>query len=157
KFTFDRKTGAGVELYRRTARYITVSGFELGSCPALPSLDSFIETLLARYSGEHDGFDFNQSGSQGIDYDDLIRNGAPEGERSELFQAAVWHLASKGFTVEQITDELGQYPGGIAAKFADRLHAEVTRSVSKWRTRKRAAAIGGMAENNSPWPQIYIR
>ena len=28
KFTFDRKTGAGIELYRNTARYITVSGLE---------------------------------------------------------------------------------------------------------------------------------
>jgi primase-polymerase (primpol)-like protein len=26
KFTFDRKTGAGIELYRNTARYITISG-----------------------------------------------------------------------------------------------------------------------------------
>ena len=43
KFTFDRKTGAGIELYRNTARYITVSGLEMGSCAALPSLDEFID------------------------------------------------------------------------------------------------------------------
>jgi primase-polymerase (primpol)-like protein len=30
KFTFDRKTGAGIELYRNTARYITISGIEMG-------------------------------------------------------------------------------------------------------------------------------
>ena len=30
KFTFDRETGAGLELYRNTARYITISGREIG-------------------------------------------------------------------------------------------------------------------------------
>ena len=74
-----------------------------------------------------------------IDYDDLIQNGAPEGERSELFQAVVWHLAAKGWSAEQITDELARHPNGIGAKYADRLHAEVARSYEKWRSRKRAA------------------
>jgi primase-polymerase (primpol)-like protein len=36
KFTFDRQTGAGIELYRNTARYITVSGLEVGDCAELP-------------------------------------------------------------------------------------------------------------------------
>ena len=48
KFTFDRATGAGVELYRNSARYITVSGLELGSCPEIPPIDDFIDTVFAR-------------------------------------------------------------------------------------------------------------
>ena len=51
KFTFDRKTGAGIELYRNTARYITVSGLEIGECAALPPIDGLIDTLLARHGG----------------------------------------------------------------------------------------------------------
>src|SRR5262249_9698240 len=94
--------------------------------------------------------------SERIDYDDLIENGAPEGERSELFQAAIWHLAAKGWTIEQIADELARYPDGIGAKYADRLHEEVTRSYEKWRSRKRAGVIGGPPANNH-WPQIYVR
>jgi hypothetical protein len=160
KFTFDRETGAGVEVYRNTARYITVSGLEIGTCRELPPLDSFIDAVLARYGGppvQASGLDFNDAGPQvhPIDYDNLIRNGAPEGQRSDLFQATVWHLAGKGWTADQITDELAKHPAGIAAKFANRLHAEVMRSYDKWRARKRAAATGATATDD-PWPQIYV-
>ena len=116
KFTFDRKTGAGVELYRNTARYITVSGIEIGSCAKLPPLDLLIDRVLARHGAPSpDELDVNLAGRQ-IDYDDLIINGAPEGERSELFQAVVWHLAGQGQTAEQITDELARHPNGIGGK-----------------------------------------
>ena len=162
KFTFDRATGAGVELYRNCARYITISGLQLGECSELPVIDGLLDTLFARYSvtGEDrqaNGHDFNDAGRQqsSIDYDDLIRNGAPEGQRSELFQAVVWHLAAKGRTAEQITDELARHPDGIGAKYADRLHAEVARSYEKWRSRQHAAATGGAAAGS--WPQIYIK
>jgi hypothetical protein len=159
KFTFDRKTGAGVELYRNTARYITVSGLEIGSCAELPSIDNFIDTTFARYSGQNAGFDYNAAGPQqssSIDYDDLIRNGTPTGNRSDLFQAVVWRLANKGWSVDQIVDELAKYPNGIGQKYASRLHKEVGRSYQKWLLQKRAAAGGGTAGGGA-WPQIYIR
>jgi hypothetical protein len=158
RFTFDRNTGAGIEIYRNATRYITISGLQLGSCAALPPLDDFIDKLLARYSGQGDGLDFNNAGRQNdkVDYDAVIRNGAREGERSELFAATVWHLAGQGFSVEQITDELAKHPNGIGAKYADRLHAEVARCHAKWRARKRAAATGGEAAANAPWPQIFV-
>jgi hypothetical protein len=157
RFNFDR-SGAGIELYRNTARYITISGLQIGECPGLPPLDTFIDMLFARHSGQAaGGLDFNDADPQASpDYDDLIQNGAPEGERSELFQAVVWHLAGKGWSAEQITDELAQHPNGIGAKYADRLHAEILRSYEKWRSRKRAAVTGTTAPND-PWPQIYIR
>jgi len=116
RFTFDRNTGAGIEIYRNTKRYITVSALERGSCAELPALDSFIDMLLARHTGEarqqtNGGLDFNDAGPQSApDYDNLIRNGAPEGERSEAFNAVVWHLAGKGWTAEAITDEGRQTP-----------------------------------------------
>jgi primase-polymerase (primpol)-like protein len=47
KFTFNRKTGAGIELYRNTNRYITVSGLERGTCAALPPLDDLIDRLFS--------------------------------------------------------------------------------------------------------------
>jgi primase-polymerase (primpol)-like protein len=62
KFTFDRRSGTGIELYRNTARYITVSGLEKGHCAELPSLDELIDTLLARHAyGQQAGtaLDFN--------------------------------------------------------------------------------------------------
>ena len=40
KFTFDRKTGAGIELYRNTERYITISGLEVSKSlgPEVPAV-----------------------------------------------------------------------------------------------------------------------
>jgi primase-polymerase (primpol)-like protein len=51
KFTFDRKSGAGVELYRNCARYITISGLQQGSCEKLGSIDGYIDELVTRYDG----------------------------------------------------------------------------------------------------------
>ena len=86
-----------------------------------------------------------------------IENGAPEGERSEKFQEVVWHLASAGWTIEQIVDELAKYPNGIGLKYANRLLAEVTRSFNKWQSRRRASATGsGAGAAGTPWPQIQI-
>ena len=161
KFTFERDTGAGVELYRDTARYITVSGLEVGECAALPPIDGLIETLLARHGGGparmDDGpLDFNAADRQRLfDYDALIRNGAPEGERSEAFAAVVWHLAGQGWSPEQIADELAKHPNGIGAKYAGRLLTEMSRCCQKWRAQKRAAATGGPAPAGE-WPQIFI-
>ena len=106
-----------------------MSGLEIGHCTDLPPADDFLDKLNSRYDEQSDGgFDFNTAGEQttsSIDYDDLIKNGAPEGQRSESFQAVVWHLAGQGWTAEQITDELAKYPNGIGSKYADRLYSEV--------------------------------
>jgi hypothetical protein len=65
KFTFDRKTGAGIELYRNTARYITVSALETSHCAALPPLDHLIDKLLARHGyGQAQPLDFNTARPQ---------------------------------------------------------------------------------------------
>jgi hypothetical protein len=162
KFTFDRQSGAGLELYRDTARYITVSGLEIGTCAELPPIDNLIDTLFARFTGRAqqrtEGMGFNDTGRQqsSTDFEHVIRNGAPEGERSELFQGCVWHLASKGWTAEKITDELARRPNGIGAKYAPRLHSEVERSYEKWRAHRRAGVTGSAASANDPWPKIYV-
>jgi hypothetical protein len=154
RFTFDRKTGAGIELYRATNRYITVSGLETGHCTALPPLDDFLDRMVVRFSGADSDFDFNKDER---DYDDIIQNGAPEGMRSELFQKVVWHLAHKGSTLEQIIEELGRYPNGIAAKYRGRLQVEVARSHEKWRQRTYTAAAGKPLTSKTSWPQIIVR
>jgi hypothetical protein len=160
KFTFDRKSGASIELYRNTCRYITISGLQEGACDELGSIDDYLDTLVARFDGQPTAtpsyFDFNTAGAQTDYFRNLIENGAPEGERSEKFQEVVWHLASLGWTPEQIVDELSKYPNGIGAKYAARLLAEVTRSFGKWQRRRRASAqgAGAAAAMNTSWPQI---
>ena len=52
KFTFDRKTGAGDRALPESARYITITGAQIGNCAELPPLDGFIDALLARYAGK---------------------------------------------------------------------------------------------------------
>jgi hypothetical protein len=160
KFTFDRGTGAGIEVYRNTARYITISGLEKTPCAELPPLDDLIDTLVSRHAFGHEvgtTLDFNSARpQQGFDYDDLIRNGAPEGERSELFQSVIWHLANRGWSPEQITDELSSHPNGIGAKYAHRLFAEVTRSYEKWKSQKRAHVTGNSFAAAVAWPQIIV-
>jgi hypothetical protein len=123
------RKNAALELYRNATRYITVSGLQLGTCTALSPIDQFIDINLARYDATRNkarvkdnarvanGLDFNNvAGLQGhsVDYNDIIRNGAPEGQRSEAFNRVVWHLAAKGWTAEQITSELARYPSGPA-------------------------------------------
>jgi hypothetical protein len=76
------------------------------------------------------------------DYEALIRDGAPEPERSELFQGVVWHLAHKGMSIDAITDKLAEHPEGIGAKYAGRLRDEVKRSWEK-RENQTIRVVGG--------------
>jgi putative DNA primase/helicase len=165
KFTFNRKSGAGIELYRNCARYITISGLQEGSCEDMGHIGDYFDALVTRFDGQpeqarakNNFFDFNTAGRQADYFRNLVENGAPEGERSEKFQEVVWHLATSGWSIEQIVDELAKYPNGIGLKYANRLLAEVTRSFGKWQRRRRARAVGGAAfANTTPWPQIQIR
>jgi hypothetical protein len=159
RFPFGR-TGAGLELYRNTARYITVSGLQRGACDGLKPIDALMEGWLARYGApapDASGLDFNGAGMQKAwDFESIIHNGVPEGQRSEAFQAAVWHLAGRGMAADAITDVLAKHPNGIGAKFADRLHAEVCRSFDKWQVRRRQSATGEASAATTPWPQIKV-
>ena len=44
---YKEADGSGIELFRNTARYITVSGLELTKCSELPLLDDFLDGLHA--------------------------------------------------------------------------------------------------------------
>jgi hypothetical protein len=157
KFTFNRKSGAGIELYRNCARYITISGLQEGLSENLGPIDDYLDQLVARFDGQPaDPFDFNTAGPQPDYFRNLIENGAPEGERSEKFQEAVWHLAGAGWTIEQIVDELARYPNGIGLKYANRLLIEVTRSFTKWQKHRQTSATGVANPVGLPWPQIRI-
>jgi hypothetical protein len=128
--------------------------------------------------------DFNNADPQEpvVDYQDLIKNGPPPGgNRSDLFQSVIFHLAAQGRSEEEIANELAQYPNGIAAKYAGRLPVEVQRSFGKFQARRQAAATGGggkgggggggpsagasagagasppIAPVASLWPTIYIK
>jgi hypothetical protein len=150
---FNLENGTAIELYRGCERYITITALEVGQCSELPLIDSFIDGLLARYENgagagaRDDMFDLNNAAKQGqaIDYEDLIKNGAPEGSRSDLFHSVVGHLYVQGFSEEKILKKFEAHPSGIAAKFTDkpgRLAKETRRSYQKWQRAKQARVTG---------------
>jgi hypothetical protein len=138
----DGREGAAIEIYRNCERYITITGNQVGDCTKLQMFDA--DPIVQQYDRPKakkrtsGGFDFNTAGPQSssVDYDDVIRNGAPNGERSELFQACVWHLAAQGLSIEEIVTALAQHPKGICEKYAGRLREEVERSFAKWQAER---------------------
>ena len=132
-YKVEGRNGAKIEIYRHAVRYITISALEIGHCAALSNIDSQIDNLIAQYSGKPLGltsqgnFNFRELG-----INDLIRNGAPERQRSEAFQSVVFRAANAGLSIDEIEEVLTKYPNGIAKKYENRLRSEVERSYSKW-------------------------
>jgi hypothetical protein len=215
RFAID-KNGASIEIYRNTARYITISGLQFGKCEKLPPVDDFLDKLLAQHlqvaadagrstststgaaagesvdtaagasSGGTNGsgsFDFNIVGRQWTadpeKFEHILKYGVPEGQRSEAFQAVGWHLASRGWSAQEIEAEIVKYPAGIGAKYAGRLAEEIERSFLKYRARRHGEATrgpnggglgisgarantgagggsGGSVGGSGDWPQIRL-
>jgi hypothetical protein len=144
---------AQIEIYRNCERYITVTGAQIGDCRKLGAADGLLEKIRTQLDeggdekgdgedrGEENGFDFNQARAQThIDYDTVIRNGAPPNtDASALFHSVVGHLNGKGLTLDEIVEELGRWPRGIGQRYAGRLRQEVKRSLEKWRAKQRIA------------------
>jgi primase-polymerase (primpol)-like protein len=105
----DGNKRAGIELYRRATRFITVSGAEMGVCTTLPNIDALIDDLLARHAKASKAPKASTSTrtaepvlTGSADIDGIIRNGAERGQRSTLFAKVVWSLATHGQTIDQI-------------------------------------------------------
>ncbi len=129
-FSIAGREGAGVEVYRRATRYITVSGLEQGHCTKLVNIDALINNIVAQHDNaakqEH------LSGNGFNDISEIIRNGAPETQRSEAFARVVWSLAGQGLNADEVETELRKYPNGIAFKYIKRLRKEIDRCYTKW-------------------------
>jgi hypothetical protein len=180
RWTIDEgRSGAAIEIYRGCNRYVTLTGAQISGGAELQPID--IDAIVAHYdtlkpwrtektkrtrskksTNRSDGqTDFNGAAGS-IDFDAVIRNGAPNGQRSELFQACVWHLAAAKKTVAEIVALLRQYPNGIGAKYAGRLAEEVERSYAKWKAEREPqtadddATADGAAEPEEPshWDKV---
>jgi hypothetical protein len=180
RFRFHHSSGEGLELYRKCARFITISGMQEGQCSTMGEIDDYLDELLARFDKQSvlpshsttpSTLDLNDAVPQQspIDYyKEIIANGAPEGERSERFAEVVWYLASQGMSIDEIVEELAKHPNGIGAKYAKRLFGEVTRCFNKWKKHRMASVgitAGGAARAGTAgaasiaalsWPQIKV-
>jgi hypothetical protein len=131
-YKVEGREGARIEFYRRAVRFITVSGLEISHCAALPNIDALIDDLVTQHEekplsiASQNSFEF---GARGIN--NLIRNGVPEGHRSEAFQSVVFRAAKAGLSIDDIEEVLTKYPNGIARKYENRLRPEIERSYSK--------------------------
>jgi hypothetical protein len=152
RFSVSGREGAGIEVYRKATRYITVSGLEQGRCAKLVNIDALIDKIVA----EHDIADNTEKtkttddGGNGLDdIDNLIRNGAPETQRSEAFSRCVWSLAGQGLNADEIEEELRKYPNGIALKYINRLRREIDRCYGKWQKQNQASGTSAAASPTS--------
>src|SRR5436305_648078 len=71
---------------------------------------------------------------------DIIRNGVPEGHRSEQFFRVVGALKDLGWQPQAIEDLLLRYRDGIAQKYSGRLKKEVERAFAKAEDRAQSEA-----------------
>ena len=137
------------ELFRRTSKVLTVTGYRLDSIRELGSLDRAFDWAItwgerrkaaAAEVAQPNGHSFN-GGGPGHDVDHIeriVREGATAGaNRSDMFHAVVGHYLGCGWSVEQIDEHLRQFPDGIAGRyFAEgRLSREISRSASKYTDR----------------------
>jgi hypothetical protein len=146
---------AAIEIYRNTARYITVTGIQVGECKELGQANGLLERIRAHFDATHGKQKREQKAGIGA-YDDAIQNGAPNGvDASALFHSVIGHLCSQGMSLDEIVEELGRWPNGIGQRYAGRLRQEVERSFGKWRVKQRITP-GAPNEPDEPavWDKI---
>ena len=139
------------ELFRRTPKALTVTGYRLDTIRELTSLDRAFGWAIAwgerrkaaaaeAAATQINGHSFN-GGGPGHDVDHIeriVREGAAAGaNRSDTFHMVVGHYLGCGWSVEQIYEHLQQFPDGIAGRYLGegRLSREIARSASKYKDR----------------------
>jgi DNA polymerase I-like protein with 3'-5' exonuclease and polymerase domains len=134
---FPASDGKGAfELYRNTARYITVSGIALdGATGPLQNIDGLLDALLGeaaqRTAQQPKPTGKWARGGMTEWLYKLIADGVAEPNRSSQFFAAVAHLKRLGWSIDGIVWLLEKHPNGIASKYAGRLPKEVERVFDK--------------------------
>ena len=136
-----------VELFRRTNKALTVSGYTLDpAIRELTNVDRMFDWALVwaerrkaaaapvQINGGN-GFDSSGCSYTIEEIEQIVRTGAPEGaNRSDLFHTIVGHYVGCQWEPDRIAEHLGQFPEGIGARYLaeNRLTAEVERSAGKF-------------------------
>jgi hypothetical protein len=136
------------ELFRRTNKALTITGYRLNTVQQLTHIDSVFDWAIvwgerrkaAAAEAEqalHGGNGFDSSGCKyTIDQiEQIVREGTPAGtNRSDVFHAIIGHYVGCGWQVDRILEHLQQYPDGIGGRYLaeDRLRREIERSTGKY-------------------------
>jgi AAA domain len=143
--TIDGKEIAA-ELFRRTHKALTVTGYKLDSIRELTNIDKVLDWAVIwgerRKAAaeavlvEGNGFDGGNGCGYSVDQiERIVREGAPpEANRSNLFHTIVGHYFGCGWDVEKIFTHLQQFPNGIGGRYLgeERLLQEIGRSARKY-------------------------
>jgi AAA domain len=134
------------EMFRRTSKVLTVTGYRLDTIRELSSLDRAFDWAVTwgerRKAAAAEAAQFNDhsfnGGGPGHDVDhieQIVREGAAAGaNRSDVFHMVVGHYLGCGWSVERIDEHLRQFRDGIAGRYLGegRLSGEIARSASKY-------------------------
>jgi hypothetical protein len=135
------------ELFRRTNKALTITGYRLDTITKLTNIDRVIDWVViwgerrkaaaAEAAVPINGNGFNGNGSgHGIDQiEQIVRTGVPDGKnRSDVFHTIVGHYLGCGWSAKQILEHLQQFPDGIGSRYLreDRLGNEIARSAGKY-------------------------
>ena len=152
KFTLEIDGKAiAAELFRRTSKVLTVTGYRLDTIRELTRLDRAFGWAITWgerrkaacvVAAQLNGHGFNGGGpGHDVDYiERIVREGAAAGaNRSDMFHTVVGHYLGCGWSVEQIDEHLRQFPDGIAGRYfgEGRLFREISRSAGKYNGRAR--------------------
>ena len=139
------------ELFRRTRKALTITGYRLDTIRELTNIDKVFDWAIVwgeRRKAEaaaaeeaaratNGGNGFNSDGcAYSIDQiEHFVREGAPpEANRSELFHTIIGHYLGCGWDQEKIFERLQQFPDGIGGRYLSesRLRGEISRSADKY-------------------------
>src|SRR5262245_10730410 len=135
------------ELFRRTNKALTITGYRLNTVHALAHIDKVFDWAIvwgerrkAAAAPEQTTSKGNGCDSSGCKYgidqiEQIVREGPPPGtNRSDIFHAIVGHYVGCGWQVDRILEHLRQYPDGIGSRYLreDRLRQEIDRSAGKY-------------------------
>jgi len=148
---FEPDKQIAVELFRRTHKALTITGYRLDIISELTNLDSVFDWAgiwaerrkaeaaaaeeAARAVNGGNGFDSSGCAYSVDEIERFVRGGAPAGEnRSELFHTIVGHYVGCGWDQEKIFELMQQFPDGIGGRYLqeERLQSEINRSARKY-------------------------
>jgi hypothetical protein len=135
------------ELFRRTNKALTITGYRLDTITKLANIDRVIDWGIvwgerrkaaaaeAAVPINGNGFNGNGSGYSVDQIEQIVRTGVPDGKnRSDVFHTIVGHYLGCGWSAEQILEHLQQFPDGIGSRYLreGRLRNEIARSAGKY-------------------------
>jgi hypothetical protein len=151
KQEFEKDKVICAELFRRTHKALTVTGFRLNTNPELANIDKLFDWAViwgerrkaeaaaaeeaARAANAGNGFDSSGCSYSTDEIERFVREGPPDGEnRSNIFHTIVGHYLGCGWDQEKIFEHLQQFPDGIGKRYLEeeRLHGEIERSARKY-------------------------